>query len=309
MTSRALPVTRSPHTHLAAPLPRWSGRLTLQRVVGWWVPRLVCLVVCAALTSDQATAAEAPTPQKAEPQHKTEVPEGPVTISWTQAEQHVGEEVIVEGRIMATHTSPLSTLLSFKEDFSSLAAVIRPADRDAFPPQPEEYYRGKSVRITGRILETGKKLRMVLTSPRQIQLADVPPATPDDRGAEEAAELSLEVLQRLTRIEESLNTLADRLDLILAALTEPPEPEEPALPRSLPGRIASPPPPPPRPAYESLRSIKRGMTAAQVERLAGDPAYIDGATEGGETWYYGAGRTITFNRRGRVESFVGFHNR
>jgi outer membrane protein assembly factor BamE (lipoprotein component of BamABCDE complex) len=64
--------------------------------------------------------------------------------------------------------------------------------------------------------------------------------------------------------------------------------------------------PPPRPAYERLRRVKRGMTADQVAQLAGEPLFVDISSEGGETWYYGAGSSITFNPRGRVESFVGF---
>lgn len=289
--------------------PRWPlrhpGRPAGPPGVGAKLVGLVCLVFCVGLLHGHAVGAD----EEQEPAPAQTEPAGPPVIPWTQAQQHIGEEVTVEGRIVATHASPLSTLLGFKKGFGGLAGVIRPADRDAFPPQPEEYYRGKQVRLTGRIVENGKKMRMVLTSPRQIKLAETPSLPADTGGAEEAAELSLEVLQRLTRIEESLNNLADRLDLLLAALSEPPEPEGPATARLLPGRIAEPPPPPPRPAYESLRSIKRGMTATQVARLAGEPAYVDGATEGGETWYYGAGRTITFNRRGRVESYVGFHNR
>ena len=66
---------------------------------------------------------------------------------------------------------------------------------------------------------------------------------------------------------------------------------------------------PPRARYETLRRIKRGMQATEVERLAGLPVFVDIANEGGETWYYGAGRSISFNGRGRVESLVGFRGR
>jgi hypothetical protein len=231
----------------------------------------------------------------------------PLTISVAETKDHVGEEVTVEGRITATHASPLSTLLSFRKDFNGFAAVIRPADRSAFPTDPEEYYRGKWVRLNGRIVENGKKLRMLLTSPRQISVVETPAPGPEPPPAEASEEMTLELLRRLTSIEDSLQQLADRLELILAALSElqPPAQDRPPEPGLLPGRLPRA-VAPPRAAFESLRSIKRGMTAAGVERLAGTPLFIDTATEGGETWYYGAGRSITFNGRGRVESMVGF---
>lgn len=226
----------------------------------------------------------------------------------SETKDHVGEEVTVEGRIVATHASPLSTILSFRTDFNGFAAVIRPSDGSAFPTQPEEYYRGRWVHLTGRIVESGKKLRMVLTSPRQISIVEAPASADEPRPMGDSEEITLEVLRRLTTIEEGLQQIADRLDLILVALSEL-QPQTPqAEPSILPGRRPTP-PSPPRAAYETLRSLKRGMTAADVERLAGAPVFVDTSTEGGETWYYGAGRSITFNPRGRVESFSGFRLR
>lgn len=229
-------------------------------------------------------------------------------ISVSEAKDHVGEEVTVEGRIVATHASPLSTILSFRTDFTGFAAVIRPSDGGAFPEQPEEYYKGRWVHVTGHIVENGKKLRMVLTSPRQISLVEAPTAAEEPRPFGDSEEVTLEVLRRLTSIEEGLQQIADRLDLILVALSElqpQPSPPEPGI---LPGRVPAV-PTPPRPAYETLRSVKRGMTARDVERLVGAPAFIDTSTEGGETWYYGGGRSVTFNPRGRVESLSGFQLR
>ncbi len=251
--------------------------------------------------SNPATPA-APTPP---PEEAPAPPPGPAVISVSEAKDHIGEEVTVEGRIVATHASPLSTILSFRSDFNGFAAVIRPSDGGAFPSQPEEYYRGRWVRLTGRIVENGKKLRMVLTSPRQISIREPPASADAPRPFGDSEEVTLEVLRRLTTIEEGLQQIADRLDLILVALSEQQPPAQPAEPSILPGRVPTV-PSPPRAAYESLRSLKRGMSAADVERLAGAPVFVDIASEGGETWYYGAGRSITFNARGRVESLAGF---
>ena len=244
----------------------------------------------------------------AEEKAQIPVPEGPKIITARQAGEHIGKEVIVEGRIAATHTSPLSTLLSFKEDFNGLAAVIRPTDRDAFPSEPEDYYKGKWVRLRGQVVEQGNKIRIVLRNPRQIRTLKRPEPREAETTNADTAELTLELLRRLTTIEESLEAIADRLDLLLVALTELPESEQPRVVHRLPGRIPRV-EAPPRARYETLRRIKRGMPATEVERLAGLPVFVDIAIEGGETWYYGAGRSISFNGRGRVESLVGFRGR
>jgi hypothetical protein len=231
-------------------------------------------------------------------------------IGVAEVKDHVGEEVTVEGRIVATHASPLSTILSFRADFNGFAAVIRPTDGGAFPEKPEEYYRGRWVRLTGRIVEQGKKLRMVLTSPRQISIVEPPSGAAEQRPLGDSEAITLEVLRRLTGIEASLQQLADRLELVLIALSEQQQAQAPQPEASVvvPGRMPAV-PAPPRAGYETLRSIKRGMSATDVERLAGTPIFVDTNTEGGETWYYGAGRSITFNARGRVESLTGFQIR
>jgi hypothetical protein len=64
--------------------------------------------------------------------------------------------------------------------------------------------------------------------------------------------------------------------------------------------------PQPRPGFESLRSVKRGMTRADVERLVGEPQYVENGAGGWITWYYGYGRSVSFNSRGRVEGYVGW---
>ena len=47
------------------------------------------------------------------------------------------------------------------------------------------------------------------------------------------------------------------------------------------------------------------MSTAEVERLIGQPEYVENST-GWTTWYYGYGRSISFDRRGRATSLVGF---
>lgn len=247
----------------------------------------------------------------AEPVDKKEAPKERSVIPWKEAGAHVGEKVTLEGQIVATHTSPLSTLLSFDQSFSSFTAVIRPVDRGAFPPEPEKYYRGKQVEITGTVVEYDNKAEIVLKSPDQIRIiepkAAAAPAPAKDEKGDEIKELALELIDRLAAIEARLEGLSGQLDLIITALEQQPPPA-PQAARPVPWEIP-PTEPPPRPRSQALRSIKRGMPASQVEKLLGPPAYIDATSEGGEMWFYGGGRTVTFNHRGRIEATAGFSRR
>jgi hypothetical protein len=263
----------------------------------------VGLLLVASVQAQAPPAASTPQPPAQEDTAAT-----PAVISWTEAHEYIGEDVIVEGEIIATHTSPLSTLLSFDRGFNRFTAVIRPANRKAFPPAPEEFYKGKLVRISGRLIEYETKAEIVLTSPDQIVVLDhdtpLPPAAADN---DDSMLVTLELLRRLTAIEASMESLADRLDLILAALENQAAPDSPAT-YLLPGRVPET-EPPPRPAYQRLQTVKRGMTAAKVQQLIGEPAFVDPSSEGGEIWYYGSGRSISFNKRGRVEAMAGFQQR
>jgi hypothetical protein len=268
--------------------------------VGW---RLPCWIAGCALAATVLLHGGAPAGAE---------PELPV-VPWDQAEKHIGEEAVVEGTIVATHASPLSTLLAFDASFNRFTAVIQAADRNAFPPDPEERYRGKQVRVKGRIEEYANKPEVVLRSPSQIEVleppqaaAPPPPAPAPPRGGAEA-ELMRELLARLAEVEIRMLGIEERLDRILASLEQARQ-ASPAPLYVLPGAVA-PYEAPARPASEALRTVKRGMTLVQVRRLAGDPIYVEQTSEGGQTWYYGGGRSVSFDNRDRVQALGGFQTR
>ena len=258
---------------------------------------LACTLASLGLSAHRLDAQEPQEPKEERP-----------LIPWSQAIQHVGEEVTIEGRILATHASPLSTLLSFDPSFNKFTAMIRPSDSEAFPPKPEEYYRGKQVRITGRVVEYEKKAEIVLKNQGQIQIVEpeAPPAPAVQKG-DAASDLTLDLIERLTAIESKLDTITSQLDLIITAVEQPAQPQPPRA-QTLPGQVPSI-EPPLRPRYEALRSLKRGMRAPEVEKLIGTPAYIDSTSEGGEVWYYGGGRTVSFDKRGRLVAMAGVQRR
>lgn len=235
------------------------------------------------------------------------------TIQWNEAEQHVGESVTVEGRVLGLHCSPTSCLLAFDPTFGRFTAVIQARSFKTFPPESlDATFVGRKVRVSGTVVLLDKKPEIVLDRPEDIQLV----VTKDEKKAEKDAEQTA-VLARIDEMLDRLEALADRIesmqtrleqlsqvidqraadliDLQAAATQPPPPPSEPSYGEAQP-----------RPAYESLRTVKRGMTSNDVARLIGEPIAVEQGSEGASTWYYGYGRSIMFDNRGRATSLSGF---
>jgi uncharacterized coiled-coil protein SlyX len=235
------------------------------------------------------------------------------TISWEEADKHVGEQVTVEGRVVDVHCSPLSCLLAFEPSFNRFTAVVQAERFDAMPPdQIEQRFKGKNVRVHGTIQQRDGKPEIVIVAPDAIAIGGG--RRRDERPGDGNATAQADVVERLadvlTRIEELTERMADvqeRMDALLARI----EDREAALANASP-TPAPPQPAPsygepqPRPGFEALRTVKRGMTRADVERLVGEPQYVESGSHGWVTWYYGYGRSVSFNPRGRVEALVGF---
>ena len=94
-------------------------------------------------------------------------------VSWEDADKYYGQEVIVEGRIVATYNSGKACFLNFHKNWKRyFTAVIFASDFSKFPPNPEEYYRDKKVRIKGLVKEYQGKPEIILKSPKQIEIVE-----------------------------------------------------------------------------------------------------------------------------------------
>src|SRR5262245_4019836 len=232
------------------------------------------------------------------------------TVPWDEAEKHVGEEVTVEGRVLGVHCSQLSCLLAFDPTFNRFTVVIQAASFDTFPPAELDHrFSGKLVRVHGKIQTRDGKPEIVVA--KTDELALVSGKKRDDervtRAQTEAIERLGEVLARVEGLTERMVATQERVETLLAQLEQTQAAlaaaqAEQAAPAVAPGNGA----PPPRPAYERLRSVKRGMSRADVERLLGEPTYVDNGTGGWTTWYYGYGRSVSFDTRGRAQALIGF---
>src|SRR5215467_13601846 len=234
------------------------------------------------------------------------------TVPWDEAEKHVGEETTVEGRVLGVHCSQLSCLLAFDPTFNRFTAVIQAESFNTFPPADlDRRFSGKRVQVHGKIqtrdgkpeIVVGKTEDLALVSPRKRDEA-VERAT---LAQTEAIERLGDVLGRIEELTERMVATQERVEQLLAQI----ESTQAALAAAQAAQAIPPAPPSygepqPRPAYEQLRTVKRGMSRADVERLIGEPVYVDNGTGGWTTWYYGYGRSISFDTRGRAQSLSGF---
>jgi len=234
-------------------------------------------------------------------------------VQWDAAEQHVGEEAIVEGRVLGVHCSPLSCLLAFDPTFNRFTAVVQAKDFGTFPPdQLDGKYSGRQVRVRGTIVDRDRKPEIVVSSLDDLKLVE----TKEDkqRKVAERAEAQDQVLDRLDalldRVEgltERMVAMQERLETVVAALDERTQAlmiaaANPPLAPGPPVYVG----PEPRPEWESMRSIKRGMAAGEVRRLMGDPVRVIPGGNGWSTWLYDDGRSVSFDGRGRAQSLAGF---
>lgn len=238
------------------------------------------------------------------------------TIQWDEAEKHVGEEATVEGTIVGVHCSPLSCLLAFEPSFNRFTAVIQARNFEDIPPDDlERRWAGKRVRVHGKIEQRDGKPEITVEKPEQLGLT-LGAKRREERQAEkreqsetgEVMDRLAEVASRMEELTERLATVQERMETLLADL----EQRQQALAAAQAASQPLPPPPPSygepqaRPGFEALRTIKRGMSRADVARLVGEPQTVDGTPHGWTTWYYGYGRSVSFDERGRVQAFVGF---
>lgn len=102
-------------------------------------------------------------------------PSDPNVISWQDAAKYVGKTKTVEGVIVRTHKSSSNTIfLNFHDPYQGyFYAVIFASDLGRFPFKPEDFYRGKEVRVTGLIKLYQGSPEIVVESPSQIEVANL----------------------------------------------------------------------------------------------------------------------------------------
>ncbi len=92
-----------------------------------------------------------------------------------QAKNYIGKEKIVEGKIVDTYKSKSNNVfLNFELPYPNqcFSAVIFNSSLENFPPNPEKYYRGKTVRVKGVIKDYKGRAEIILENSEQIEIAE-----------------------------------------------------------------------------------------------------------------------------------------
>ena len=95
-------------------------------------------------------------------------------ISYLDAGNYIGKTKNVEGTIVKTfkYTKGKIIFLDFHDPYQGyFTAIIRSSYWDMFPFAPEDYYKGREVRVTGEIIEYKGSPEIVVRSPSQIEVA------------------------------------------------------------------------------------------------------------------------------------------
>jgi len=94
-------------------------------------------------------------------------------VPYLDAGKYVGQTKTVEGIIVATYRSSSNTVfLNFHDPYKGyFTAVIFSSDLSKFTFKPEEFYKGKEVRVTGQIQLYQGAPEIIVRSPSQIEVA------------------------------------------------------------------------------------------------------------------------------------------
>jgi len=93
-------------------------------------------------------------------------------VSWMDAARYVGQTKTVEGIIVRTFRSGNAIFLDFHDPYQGyFMVVIFKSDWSNFKCQPEVFYKGKEIRVTGLIKTYQGSPEIIATSPTQIEVA------------------------------------------------------------------------------------------------------------------------------------------
>ena len=88
------------------------------------------------------------------------------------AGNYLGQEIIVEGKVVDTYRSKTNTVfLNFEKPYPNhcFVGVLFSSDQYKFVQNPEDYYLNKTIRIKGTIKEYQGKPEIILKNPSQIE--------------------------------------------------------------------------------------------------------------------------------------------
>jgi len=98
-------------------------------------------------------------------------------IPFQEAGRYLGKIKVIEGVIVDTHLSrgTGNLYLYYHPDYRRYVTIkIAAKNVGKFPPNPAGYYKGKTVRATGRIAREGSFLQQEITDPSNLVVIESP---------------------------------------------------------------------------------------------------------------------------------------
>ena len=127
--------------------------------------------------STNANAAVAKTPAEEEQQQlkeweRLDTPiEASVIYAWTEAKDHVGETIGVEGTIVDTYNSGRACFLNFTKEWQGeFYIAVLGSHLGAFDSAPEQHFMNKRVRVVGKVKMYKGRPQIVVETPQHIQI-------------------------------------------------------------------------------------------------------------------------------------------
>jgi micrococcal nuclease len=94
-------------------------------------------------------------------------------IPWKEAHEHYGQWVTVKGRIVSSENTGSICFLNFSlEEEDNVVVLIFQSAFDRFPPDPQDFYDGKDVLVTGKIQKYLGITSITVPYPSRIKMVE-----------------------------------------------------------------------------------------------------------------------------------------
>ena len=97
-------------------------------------------------------------------------------VKLSDLKEHIGDSIMVEGPVKAVRyaegVDQSFTFITMGNPNNSLTVIITNETRNQFTVKPEDAFRNKSIRVSGRLANNNDKMQMLITDPTQIVVLD-----------------------------------------------------------------------------------------------------------------------------------------
>jgi hypothetical protein len=147
------------------------------------------------------------------------------SISASVAPLFIGEEKIVEGKVTAADRDANVVHLHFGDAPQALTVSLVIGLLSDFPPEPERYYLGQTVRVAGTIRSFKEQTEIVIHDPANIKIVGAVPGQVGEHAAGAAPESAdaAALREQVKTLNERVRTLEHQVEKLKgrgAAATE-----------------------------------------------------------------------------------------